>query len=83
MRNLQEVEQRWDETARKALMGRTIVGVSYMSRDEAEASYWSGRALVLQLDNGALLFPQSDDEGNNAGALYVQHPSGGMTLPVL
>ena len=75
----------WTKEARKHLVGRRITEVRYLSEAESNALGWDGcRAIVLVLDNGALFFPSSDDEGNRPGALFGQDTdSGEVTLPVL
>lgn len=64
-------EADWTRQASKLLKGRTIVKVRIMTREEADASLWSERAFVLQLDDDTLLWPSQDDEGNGAGALFT------------
>jgi hypothetical protein len=51
------------------LIGRKIVNVRWMSKEEAADAGWSNLAPVLELDDGTAIFPQSDDEGNDGGAL--------------
>jgi hypothetical protein len=55
-----------------ALVGRRIVEVRAMSTRELEAEGWPAdeTAPVLVLDNGAILFPSRDEEGNGPGALF-------------
>ena len=53
----------------KRLAGRRIVSVRYMTDDEMRACAWFRRSVVLVLDDGTVLFPMSDDEGNDAGVL--------------
>ena len=78
------VTKRWTDYARKHLVGRTIKAIGYMSAEEADELGWYGRALVIELDDGTALFPSQDDEGNDAGALFGQGPSGAeLTFPVL
>jgi hypothetical protein len=62
-------DARWNKTAADLLVGRTITAVSYMDAEEAESSGFMSRPVAIQLDNGLVVFPQSDDEGNDAGAL--------------
>ena len=54
------------------LVGRRIVEVRAMSAPELEAEGWppDETVPVLVLDNGTLLFPSRDDEGNGPGALF-------------
>ena len=65
-----QMTKRWVKYGRKHLKGRTIKDVRYMELDEASGLGWHSRALVIELDNGTLLYPSSDDEGNDAGALF-------------
>jgi hypothetical protein len=53
------------------LVGRSIARVRYMDDEERREFGWSCSAIVLQLDDGTLLIPQADDEGNGAGALFI------------
>lgn len=59
------------------LVGRTITSVQYMSLTEMESIGWNRSPLVIELDDGTLMFPSMDDEGNGAGALFFQ--SGKLT----
>ena len=55
-------------------IGRTIVDVRWLTDDENDMLWWDrndGYALVL--DNGALLIPSRDEEGNRAGVLFGTH----------
>ena len=85
MKTIKDPTAHWTKEASKHLVGRRITEVRYLSKDESDALGWDGnRSLVLVLDNGALFFPSSDDEGNSPGALFGQGVDGGeITLPVL
>ena len=85
IKTIKDPAAHWTKEARKHLVGRRITEVRYLSMDESYALGWDGRrAIVLALDNGALFFPSSDDEGNGPGALFGQDTdSGEITLPVL
>jgi hypothetical protein len=54
--------------------GRKIVKVRTMSIKEQLAEHWSSDQLnpviVLELDNGAKIFPSRDYEGNGGGVLF-------------
>lgn len=70
-----DIEEKWTTKAAKALIGKKIVKVQYMTKKNAEDLDWYQRPLILQLDDGSIIFPQADDEGNDGGALvhYDKH----------
>jgi len=53
----------------KSLIGTKIKSVRRMTQDELGNLGWSKNPLVLVLDNGTCLIPQTDDEGNDGGAV--------------
>jgi len=55
--------------ARKQLLNRRIVEVSYFTPEECRRQRWSFTGVVLVLDDGTTLYPARDAEGNDAGAL--------------
>ena len=69
----------WNKTAEKLLLGKKIVKVEYIPVEETDKIMWSYQPVSFQLDNGTWVYPQADDEGNDAGALVV----GKDILPVL
>ncbi len=66
-----DIERRDTQTACRALVGRRITGVRYMTADEAEAFGWRYRPLVIDLDDGTAVFPIADEAMNEAAALLV------------
>jgi hypothetical protein len=78
-----KIETQWTDCAAKLLVGRTITKVSYMSKRISELSGLHSRPLVLTLDNGAILYPMRDDEGNDGGALEIVDQQDSHTLPAL
>lgn len=77
-----ELKERWGKDASDLLVGRTIKSVRYMTDEEKESFGWYRSAVVLVLDNGIMLVPSRDDEGNDAGALFTNH--GALeTIPVI
>lgn len=72
----------WEDKARKALVGRKIVDVRYLTREEIDGLGWSHAALVIRLNDGVYLFSSRDDEGNDAGALFTNIPNL-ETIPVI
>lgn len=74
--------ERWLNEAKRQLLGRKIVLVRYMLDSEMKQLGWYHRPVVMQLDNGNLVWPSQDDEGNNGGALFTNDEKQPV-LPVL
>jgi hypothetical protein len=65
---------RWNKKATELLAGWTIHNVRYLRKDECKAMGFYNSPIALLLKKGDELqwiFPQSDDEGNDGGALAV------------
>lgn len=78
------LDTKWNQVARKALLGKTIVAVNYMSPENAKDMYWNKRPIMFELSDGSVCFISADDEGNDGGALFMQDKDGkDITLPVL
>ena len=65
----------WVKYGKDHLEGRTITEVRYLTNKEAEQMGWYHRSIVMQLDNGTIIMPSRDDEGNDAGALFGFDPN--------
>lgn len=77
-------KDRWLAKAAEVLCGRKIVNVRYMRESESEMLGWYSKSLVLTLDDGTLIFPSADDEGNDAGAIHYQKKGdSNYVLPVI
>ncbi len=63
------------------LVGRRIIGVSYLDAAEQQTLGIHYAAVKLHLDDGTLLWPMADDEGNDAGSLFIQAGTQTKTLP--
>lgn len=68
-----DLEKKWTKIAADQLVGRRIVLVRYMKEKEAQEMGWGGRPIVLVLDDGNLIYPAMDDEGNDAGAMFTNN----------
>lgn len=81
----EEIEKRWNELAEHLLKGKKIVSVRYMNEQEKEMLGWHNRCVIIVLDDGTAIYPSRDDEGNDAGALFVDNPKKNIseTLPVM
>ena len=66
-----ELENKWNEKARKVLEGKKIISVRYMSNQEAEENGFDNRPVSFKLDTGVVVVVQSDDEGNNGCSMCV------------
>ena len=71
----------WSIKIEKELVGRKINKVDYMSKGETNDFGWYHSAVNLYLDNGYILSPMKDDEGNDAGAIVTNIPDL-ETIPV-
>ena len=77
-------KDKWLAKAANVLCGRKIVAVRYMRDSEADDLGWHCKSLVLTLDDGTIIFPSADDEGNDAGAIHYQKEGDSNTvLPVI
>lgn len=76
------VEQYWTEKIAKHLVGKKIVKVEYFPKDMMEDMMWHSRPITLHLDDGSIIAPQKDDEGNDGGAMLTTFKDLG-TIPVI
>lgn len=75
-------QNRWLHDAAPILVGRTIKRIRYLSDSERDELMWDRASIVLELDDGTLLWPSADDEGNDAGALFTTNLDM-PTIPVI
>lgn len=62
----------WQKLVDKHLVGRKIVKVKWLDPKKTEELYnWYSQPCEIHLDNGAILTPSSDDEGNEAGSIFT------------
>ena len=76
-------EQLWEKKARKLFEGKKIVSVRYMTEQEAEENDIDARPLCFKLDDGTIVIPLSDDEGNNGGSFQLIKKEQSYLLPVM
>ena len=68
------------------LVGLRIMGIRYLTKEETDASAWYSSPIVIELSDGSALIPQSDDEGNDGGALWIansKQSSNSDLIPVI
>ena len=73
----------WTKKASDLLLGKRIVKVEYMSGEETEKTGWYSCPILIGLEDGSWLVPQSDDEGNDGGVIGVSTKDDYEILPVL
>ena len=71
MKDTKDWDTHWLKEAKEQLLNRKIVMVRYMTKDEMEGLGWYNRPVVMVLDDGNIIYPSADDEGNNGGALFT------------
>lgn len=62
------------------LTGKTIAIVRYMTEAECKKLMWDKRPLLIRFTDGSYIIPQSDDEGNDGGAMYYEGDTGGVLI---
>ena len=66
------------------LVGRRIRAVRRMADEELEREGWAklahGVAPVIELDDGATIYPARDEEGNGSGALFGATAAGDLVM---
>lgn len=53
------------------LVGKSIISIRYMNDREVEMFGWYKRPVIILLNDGTFIVPQSDDEGNDGGAIAL------------
>jgi len=81
MKKIKTKSWQGNEYIKKILLNRKIVGVRYLDKNEVAGLSWNKSAVVLVLDNGVRIYPMSDNEGNDAGALAATFGFQLKTIP--
>ncbi len=79
----EKVRGHWTAFAKERLVGRTVVGVRYMTAEECEDFGWHDSALVIFFDDDTYIIPKQDDEANNAGSVIGGNAETDWTYPVI
>jgi len=79
---IKDTRKYWTNKVDDFLVGRTIVKIEYMPKEEVEDMMWYKTPVVIHLDDGGMLIPSMDDEGNDGGAILTNYEKLG-TIPVL
>ena len=79
---MKDVTKYWTDIAKKQLLNRKIVDVRYLTEEEVDSLGWDQKCVVMVLDDGNMIYPSQDDEGNGAGSLFTCN-SDNPTIPVI
>ncbi len=79
---MSKTEIKWQNHARKLLVGKTISHVRYLTKKEM-GDYWYKNPLLIEFTDGTAILSQSDDEGNDGGAYYYFGKKKQEVIPTL
>ena len=73
----------WSDLVNKHLVGKRIVKVEWLNpKDTKKLLGWDQQPCEIHLEDGIVITPSQDDEGNGAGALFTNLKDL-PTIPVL
>ena len=75
-------EMYWTNKIADGLVGKKIVKVEYLPKKYMEEWMWDKRPITIHLEDGTILIPQMDDEGNDGGAIWTNVNDVGV-IPVI
>ena len=79
-----DIKNTWKKPAESLLLGRKIVSVDFLDLQDTEALGWVNSSVVITLDNGTIIYPSRDDEGNDAGAIhYIKKGDEDYVIPTI
>lgn len=62
----------WQDLVNKHLVGKYIAKVQWLNpKDSKKLLGWDYQPCEIHLNDGTIITPSADDEGNNAGALFT------------
>ena len=65
-------EDFWQSKVNNHLVGKKIVKVKWLDPKETDRLFgWDHQPCEIYLDDGTILTPSQDDEGNNAGSIFT------------
>jgi len=73
----------WTKQAELMLVGKVIKSVRFMTKEEIEMNGWYKSAIVITLDDDVEIYPSQDEEGNNAGVLFLADKNQFGLIPAL
>ena len=79
------IRENWNTKTKKFLVGKTVKTARYLTKEELIDCFGDDTykvPLVIEFTDGSWIFPMSDDEGNNGGALATSDEAM-PTIPVI
>ena len=73
----------WSSVANTVMLGKKIVKVGYIDKEEAANYMWNSRGIYFVLDDGTKCIVMRDDEGNDAGVIAYVNEGVDAVLPVI
>ena len=76
------MEENKTELISKHLIGKKIVKVEYLPEEYMEDFMWKKRPITIHLEDGTIITPQSDNQGNDGGTILTSIEEIG-TIPTI
>ena len=74
----------WQDLVNKHLVGKYITKVEWLNpKDTKELLGWDFQPCELHLNDGTIITPSRDDEGNDAGVIAYVNEGVDAVLPVI
>ena len=69
---MEDKHKYWQDLVNKHLVGKYITKVQWLNpKDTKKLLGWDYQPCEIHLNDGTIITPSADDEGNNAGALFT------------
>ena len=78
-----EYEKEKIKEVKNVLLGKKVVEIRYMTEEECTYFCWDKAGIVIIFEDGSYILPQSDNEGNNGGALSLSTPARETIVPTI
>lgn len=81
--DMDKYREEWGARATKAFKGRVVKEIRYPTPEEAQGEFGFYRCPpIVVFEDGAEIVASADDEGNDAGAFFTNHPDI-QTIPTI
>ena len=69
---MEDKHKYWQDLVNKHFVGKYITKVQWLNpKDTKKLLGWDYQPCEIHLNDGTIITPSADDEGNNAGALFT------------